>query len=76
MVKHTETIRRLLTTNFLSVFDHFVGLALIGLKVMPDIFFSFCFSSLKESAFETRENVFFFYLGNSFRSSCVQVLEF
>ena len=27
-VKHTQTIRRLLPTNCLSVFDHFVGLAL------------------------------------------------
>ena len=26
MVKHTQTIRRLLPTNCLSVFDHFVGL--------------------------------------------------
>ena len=28
MVKHTQTIRRLLPTNCLSVFDHFVKLAL------------------------------------------------
>ena len=27
-VKHTQTIHRLLPTNCLSVFDHFVGLAL------------------------------------------------
>ena len=32
MVKHTQTIRLLLPTNFLSVFEHFVGLALKGLK--------------------------------------------
>ena len=31
MVKHTQTIRRNLPTNCLSVFDHFVGLALKGL---------------------------------------------
>ena len=31
MVKHTQTIRWLLPTNFLSLFDHFVGLALKGL---------------------------------------------
>ena len=31
MVKHTQTIRRLLATNCLSVFDHFVELALKGL---------------------------------------------
>ena len=32
MVKHTQTIRRLLSTNSLSVFEHFVGLTLKGLK--------------------------------------------
>ena len=31
MVKHTQTIRRLLPTNFLSMFDHFVGLTHKGL---------------------------------------------
>ena len=31
MVKHTQTIRRLLPTNCLSLFDHFVGSALKGL---------------------------------------------
>ena len=31
MVKHTQTIRRLLLTNCLSVFDHFMGLAPKGL---------------------------------------------
>ena len=32
MFKHTQTIRRLLPTNCLSMFDHFVGLVLKGLK--------------------------------------------
>ena len=32
MVKHNQIIRRLLPTNYLSVFDHFVGLALKELK--------------------------------------------
>ena len=32
MVKHTQTIRRQESTNCLSVFDHFVGLAIKGLK--------------------------------------------
>ena len=32
MVKRTQTIRGLLATNCLGVFDHFVGLALKGLK--------------------------------------------
>ena len=31
MVKHTETIRRLSSTNCFSMFDHFVGLVLKGL---------------------------------------------
>ena len=31
MFRHTQTIRRLLPTNYLSVFEHFVGLALKGL---------------------------------------------
>ena len=32
MVKHTQAICRLLPMNCLSVFDHFVGLALKGLN--------------------------------------------
>ena len=31
MVKHTQAIRQLLSTNCLSLFDHFVTLALKGL---------------------------------------------
>ena len=31
MVEYTQTIRRLLPMNCLSVFDHFAGLALEGL---------------------------------------------
>ena len=34
MVKHSQTIRRLLPTKFLSVFGHFVGLALKGLRII------------------------------------------
>ena len=34
MVRHTQTIRWLLQTNGLSVFDHFVGLALKGLNLL------------------------------------------
>ena len=32
MIQHTQTIFRLLPTNCLSVFDHFIRLSLIGLK--------------------------------------------
>ena len=37
MVKHTQTIRRLLPMNCLSVFDYFVGLALKGLKTLQKL---------------------------------------
>ena len=36
MVKHTQTICRLLPANCLGVFDHFLGLALKGLKLVVD----------------------------------------
>ena len=36
MVKHIKTICRQQTTNCLSVFDHFVKLALEGLTINPD----------------------------------------
>ena len=34
MVKHTQAIRWQQPTNCLSVFDHFVGLALKGLNII------------------------------------------
>ena len=34
MVEHSQTIRRQNPTNCLSVFDHFVGLALKGLRLV------------------------------------------
>ena len=58
MVKHTQTIRCKLPTNCLSVFDHFVGLALKGLNVdltlillsnprsIPLLCTQFCFDGL------------------------------
>ena len=42
MVEHTQTIRRLLPTNYLSVFDLFVGLALKGLREIR-LSMSLCF---------------------------------
>ena len=38
MVKHIQTVLWLLPTNCLSVFNHFMGLALKGLKI--------CFSTI------------------------------
>ena len=37
MVKHTQTIRRILPTNYFSVCDHFVGLTLKGLTWMANV---------------------------------------
>ena len=37
MVKHTQTIHRLLLANCLSVFDYLVGLMLKGLVYARDI---------------------------------------
>ena len=34
MVKHIKKIRRLLPSNFFSVFDHFVGMVLKGLNYL------------------------------------------
>ena len=41
MVKQTQTIRRLLPTNCLSVFDYFVGLAFKGFKHLNSKFFDY-----------------------------------
>ena len=37
MVKHTQTIGRLLPTICLSVFDHFMGLALKGVILISNM---------------------------------------
>ena len=39
MAKHTQTIRRKFQTNCLSVFDHFVKLALKGLKITMNYYY-------------------------------------
>ena len=39
MVKYTRAIRRLLPTNCLSVFDHFVGLGFKGSSVYGETFY-------------------------------------
>ena len=43
MDKHTQTIRQQQATNWLSLFDHFVGLAFKGLRASV-IFLWFCIS--------------------------------
>ena len=43
MVKHTQTTRRLLPTKFLVAFDHFVKLALKGLRQYLNVYLKkFC----------------------------------
>ena len=42
MIKHTQTIHWLLPTNSLSVFDHFVGLVLIGLTYNLQLYWKRC----------------------------------
>ena len=44
MVKHTQTIRRQIAWVCLSVFDHFVGLALKGLntKLFTEVYLRTC----------------------------------
>ena len=46
MVKHTQTIRQLVPTNCLSVFNHFVGLAL---KELKNSYITFLLWTIKES---------------------------
>ena len=48
MVKHIQAIRRLLPTNCLSVFDHFVGLALTGLMFQPSRLIKLTYGSLSK----------------------------
>ena len=42
MVKHAQTIRRQKPTNCLSLFDHFVGLALKGLNASITLIYIDC----------------------------------
>ena len=53
MVKHGQTARRLLPTDCLSVFDHFVGLAFKGLNVIV-----FVHNGLKQSLILFGKNEF------------------
>ena len=59
MVKHTQTIRRLLPTNCLSVLDHFVGLA-------PKVFNPLCSCSL-----ETESTADFFLRCRNYTNICI-----
>ena len=50
MVKYTQTTRRLFPTNCLSVFDHFVGLALKGLNLSTQVIITLTASKAKDTA--------------------------
>ena len=73
MVKHTQTIRQLLLTNCLSVFDHPVGLAL---KACVCYFLSNSYFSPNDSPSKTMKNVFLFHLESSLRSQDIQMYVF
>ena len=64
MVKHTETIRRLLPTNCLSMIDHFVGWRLKGypkwMCFRPAFHFNTCQANVPfYSTLEVLENQMF-----------------
>ena len=50
--------------------------AMFVLEVMTDIFVKFCFVILKESNFETWENIFSYFTQRLFSSWDIQILEF
>ena len=52
MVKHTQTIRPLLPTNCLSVFDHFVGLTLKELTWGYINFSNLCYFVMMTSVYQ------------------------
>ena len=51
LVKHTQTIHRLLPTNCLNVFDHFVGLVIKGLIRLPLLKMTFSYRLLEEDKY-------------------------
>ena len=57
MVKHTQTIRRLLPTNSVSVFDHFVRLALKGLSNTFVTFEAQCKKNLSNTEVALKKSV-------------------
>ena len=62
MVKQTQTIRRLLPTNCLSVFDNFMGLAIKGLAIFRKKHHSGCLTRGPEYASVcTAKNTLTFY---------------
>ena len=87
MVKYTQTIRRLLPTNCLSVFGHFVRLACNGLRITQHSSFKYKFQIiitlsrvlLSATALEwfafCFSRPFCFSLFSQFRNSCLQLFQ-
>ena len=63
MVKHTQTICQLLPTNCLSVFDHFTGLTLKGLKTQRIIWDSKFPFQRKKQNLTYLFPILYFYMG-------------
>ena len=70
MVRHTQTMRRQQPTNCLSVFDHFVGLALKRLLCMILLFTCKCFIYDSHGK-RTAQKMKFFIM--DFFSKCEQI---
>ena len=47
MVKQTQTVHRLLPTNCLSAFDHFMGLGFKGIKCNDSVSYDVAFTSFR-----------------------------
>ena len=73
MVRHTQTMRRQQPTNCLSVFDHFVGLALKRLLCMILLFTCKCFIYDMHGK-RTAQKMKFFIM--DFFSKCEQIRNF
>ena len=73
MVKHAQKIRRQKPTNCLSVYDHFVGLALKG---CVRCIFANLFLKSKTQHLWNFEKGLIFHLKGSFRTWENQILEF
>ena len=71
MVKHSQTIRRQKPTNCLSVFDHFVNLALKGLKFSK---FTFLWVNYQINYKYTSEVTEIKKLSNSGKAYCLEIL--
>ena len=71
MIKHTQTIRRLLRTNCLTVFDHFVGLPLTGLSKSNFIWILFKETSIAKQLYISILN---YFIVNNFKKAILYLI--